>query len=69
MARRMVIIAAPYAEELDEADAHPSGHRSTFDERFFSQHPPDRLVVFRSPQWSTGDCFVAVYGPSRITAP
>jgi len=65
IARRLVVIAAPYRELLDESIPNPSKHLFTFDESFFEEHAPDRLIVYRSNHWSSGDCFMAVY---RVTA-
>lgn len=64
IAKRLVIIAAPYGEVLDGSAPNPSNHKFTFDEEFFSAYPPSRLSVYRSPHWSASDCFVAVYGPT-----
>lgn len=61
IARRLVVIAAPYEEVLDPAIPNPSRHLFSFDERFFEAHEPARLMVYRSPHWSSGDCFMAVY--------
>lgn len=69
IARRLVIVAAPYDERLDGSRPNPSRHLFTFDEHFFARHPPARLEVFRSPHWSAGDCFLAVYEPAVNASP
>jgi len=61
IACRLVVIAAPYKEVLHPSIPNPANHLFSFDERFFAEHEPDRLVVYRSPHWSSGDCFMAVY--------
>lgn len=68
IARRLVVVAAPYGEILDELNPNPSQHLFSFDERFFEEHPPKRLERFRSPHWVAGDCFVAVYEPTAALA-
>jgi SAM-dependent methyltransferase len=64
IARRLVVIAAPYRERLAPSIPNPSRHLCTFDDDFFAAHPPRRLIVYNSPHWYTSDCFVAVYDPS-----
>ena len=65
IARRLVVIAAPYRERLDASIPNPSRHLYSFDDDFFESHPPRRLVVYNSPHWYASDCFVAVYDPAQ----
>ena len=64
IARRLVVIAAPYREQLAPSIPNPSRHLYSFDDDFFEAHPPRRLIVYNSPHWYTSDCFVAVYDPA-----
>jgi hypothetical protein len=63
IARRLVVVAAPYRERLDPAKPNTSRHLHSFDEQFFATRVPRRLSVFSSPHWSGSECFVAVYDP------
>jgi len=63
IARQMVVIAAPYRERLHPSIPNPSCHLYSFDDAFFAEHVPRRLIVYSSPHWSSGDCFIAVYDP------
>jgi SAM-dependent methyltransferase len=64
IAKRLVVIAAPYKEELGPDIANPSKHLYSFGDAFFEAHGPRRLDVYNSPHWYTSDCFVAVYDPT-----
>jgi 2-polyprenyl-3-methyl-5-hydroxy-6-metoxy-1,4-benzoquinol methylase len=61
IAKRLVVIAAPYRESLGEGIPNPSNHQFSFDDEFFARYEPHRMIVYRSPHWSSGDCFLAVY--------
>lgn len=58
LARRQVIIAAPWQEPLD---ARPEYHLFQFDKAFFDEFPPTRFETYRSPQWHSSRCFIASY--------
>ena len=64
IARRLVVIAAPYREALAPSIPNPSRHLYSFDDAFFDEHPPRRLIVYNSPHWYTSDCFLAIYDPA-----
>ncbi len=64
IARKLVVVTAPYRERLDPSKPNPSKHLYSFGDDFFAAHPPRRLDVYDSPHWYDGDCFVAVYDPA-----
>jgi SAM-dependent methyltransferase len=68
LARRQVIIAAPWQEPLE---GRPEYHLFRFDEAFFDEFAPTRFEIYRSPHWHTSPCFIASYrldGPDAGSA-